>query len=209
MRTIAVCAMLMAGSAQLHAQQPFADGVTVERGSTRIAYWSRKPAQAAGQVVVNYGRPEWRESIAAEFDEQTKGKIWRMGSNFWSTLDTSLPLRFQGVEVRPGDYYLAVRRSADGARWELLLIDPEAARASHLDAYETATRPERLSILHSLPLRFERVAASVARLTISLKSNYPDDARSARLTISFGSFQLFADFSITTPAFLASDAEGG
>jgi hypothetical protein len=200
--------MLIASAPPLCAQQPFADGVTVERGSTRIAYWSRKPAQAAGQVVVNYGRPEWQQSVAAGFDDLTRGKVWRMGSNFWSTLDTSLALRFKGVEVAPGDYYLAVRRSAEGDRWELLLIDADKARAEYLDAYETATRPERLPIVHALPLQFEHVGGSSLRLTITLKSRHPDDPRSGRLTIAWGPFQLSADFSVATPPFLDAEKNG-
>ena len=103
-----------------------------------------------------------------------------MGNNLWSTLDTSLLLQFQGIEVQPGDYYLAVRRSGYGERWDLLLMYPDKTRAAYLDAYETATRPNHLSILHSLTLQFQEVTKSVYLLTISLKSSYPKNAKNSR-----------------------------
>ena len=42
----------------------------------------------------------------AKFDAMTKGKVWRMGSNHWTALDTSLPLKISGRSVPAGSYFL-------------------------------------------------------------------------------------------------------
>ncbi len=40
----------------------------------------------------------------------TSGKIWRMGENFWTSLDSNAPLTIGGVEVP----VLVVTRPEDG-----------------------------------------------------------------------------------------------
>src|SRR5690242_6251968 len=69
-----------------------------DRASSRVLYWNTKVDAAAGQFAINYGRPMWKKAYEdqAKLDEMTKGKVWRMGSNFWTNLDTCLPLKISG-----------------------------------------------------------------------------------------------------------------
>jgi DUF2911 family protein len=54
-----------------------------------------------------------------KFDGMTKGKTWRLGKDFWTVLDTNVPLKIAGKEVAAGTYYLGLFRSADGSAWSL------------------------------------------------------------------------------------------
>ena len=72
-----------------------------ERASTRVLYWDSAKDSAAGEFAIDYGRPVWKSEYddGTKFDAMTKGKLWRMGKDFWTVLDTSLPLKFSGKEV--------------------------------------------------------------------------------------------------------------
>ena len=109
-----------------------------DRASARVLYWNTVKNGAAGQFAINYGRPVWKSVYEdpANFDRMTKGKIWRMGSNFWTALDTCLPLKISGKDVPAGYYYLGLHRSEDGSKWSLAFIDPAKVRAAHLDAFQ-------------------------------------------------------------------------
>ncbi|MFY9572671.1 MAG: hypothetical protein WAV20_14825, partial [Blastocatellia bacterium] len=63
-----------------------------ERGTTRVGYWNNEKNMGAGQFAIDYGRPVWRREYedTAKFDSMTKGKVYRLGSNFWTTLDTDM-----------------------------------------------------------------------------------------------------------------------
>src|SRR5437764_3074452 len=65
-----------------------------ERGTTRVGYWDRKKNHGAGQFAIDDGRPLWKKDYedTAKFDAMTKGHVYRMGSNFWTTLDSDMPL---------------------------------------------------------------------------------------------------------------------
>src|SRR2546422_10299798 len=114
-----------------------------ERGTTRVGYWNNEKNQGAGQFAIDYGRPVWRKEYedTANFDKMTKGKVYRLGSNYWTTLDTDIPLTVAGKSIPAGQWYLGLHRSEDGATWSLAFIDPAKARAAHLDASEIERAP--------------------------------------------------------------------
>jgi hypothetical protein len=60
-----------------------------DRASARVLYWNTVKNGAAGQFAINYGRPVWKSDYEdpAKFDGMTTGKIWRMGSKFWTQDD--------------------------------------------------------------------------------------------------------------------------
>ncbi len=108
-----------------------------------------------GLVTVAYGQPEWKPEYVEQFDAMTKGKRWRFGRNWWTTLDTNTPLVLGDVAIEPGDYYLVVERPADSPDnddWYLLVLDPAPVRALQLDpvmAFET-TGGRRVKLTHEL-----------------------------------------------------------
>ncbi len=158
-----------------------------DRASARVLYWNTKADAAAGQLAINYGRPVWKKDYedAAKFDAMTKGKTWRMGSNFWTALVTDVPLKIGGKSVRPGAYYLGLHRSAEGSSWSLAFIDPAAVRRAHLDAFDI----RKATAMFEAPMSVAKADSKVDRLTITL--SYPkDQIRNVTMEVAWGNLAL-------------------
>ena len=168
-----------------------------ERGTTRVGFWNTRKNMGAGQFAIDYGRPVWKKEYedAAKFDAMTKGHVYRLGSNFWTTLDTDMPLTVGGTTVPAGLWYLGLARSADGATWSLVLIDPMKARAEHIDASEI----NRATIAYKAPMTIEQAAEPKDKLTIDLvfKRANPKDVT---LRIGWGKLQLSAPVQVPVPS---------
>jgi hypothetical protein len=124
----------------------------------------------------------------------TKGKIWRLGDNFWTTLDTDLSLTIAGKNIPAGLWYLGAERSTDGAQWNLVFIDPAKARAAHIDASEIGRAPIHIRA----PLTIGQASDVKNRLTVALTYKEPN-IRDVTLTISWGNLQLTAPISVSEP----------
>ena len=168
-----------------------------ERGTTRVGYWNNEKNMGAGQFAIDYGRPVWRKEYedTAKFDKMTKGKVYRLGSNFWTTLDTDMPLTIAGKTIPAGMWYLGLHRSEDGASWSLAFIDPAKARAAHVDASEI----ERAPIAYKVPMTFEQGAEAKDKLTIDLLFQKPN-LNAVTLKIAWGKMQLTAPIQVPVPA---------
>ncbi len=167
-----------------------------ERASARVLYWNTKADAAAGQFAINYGRPVWKKEYddPVKFDAMTKGKTWRLGSNFWTTLVTDLPLTIGGRSVRPGAYFLGLHRSADGSSWSLVFIDPVAARRAHLDAFDI----RKATAAFEAPMSVATPVGKVEKLTITL--SYPrDKIRHVTMKVAWGNLALTAPVEATVP----------
>jgi hypothetical protein len=142
------------------------DGPMEERGGARVLYWDTKLDTSAGQFAIEYGRPDWKKDYEdpAKFDAMTKGKVWRMGKNFWTLLDTSLPLTISGKSVAPGYYYIGLRRSADGANWSLAFLDPAPLRAARSDGFLV----NKAKMAFEVPVKVEPSKEIVGKLAIAL-----------------------------------------
>jgi DUF2911 family protein len=164
-------------------------GDTDDRASARVLYWDQAADTAAGQFAIDYGRPVWKPVYEdpAKFDAMTKGKVWRMGSNFWTTLVTDLPLEISGKRVAPGIYYLGLKRSADGARWSLAFIDPGAVRKARIDAFDI----RKAAVGFEAPMTEAKSPSKADKLTITL--SYPkDDIKNVTLRVAWGTLALTA-----------------
>jgi hypothetical protein len=179
------------GSAQ-NQQKPIQvfGGQPDERASTRILYETDK---AIGEFAIDYGRPVWKKQYEdpAIFDKMTRGKVWRLGKDFWTTLDTSLPLSITGREVSIGYYYLGLHRSEDGATWSLVFLDPVEIRSSKLDAFEINKAP----IAFRVPVNVEKGSETVDKLTLLL-SHQKQNITSVTLRIAWGKLHLNAPIEV-------------
>ena len=194
-----IAVLLLVASVQ--AQQPkptiVAEGGGVDDyGSTRVLYWNTKIDTSAGQFAINYGRPGWKKDYEdpAKFDAMTKGKVWRMGSNFWTTLDTSLALKISGKSVAVGAYYLGLHRSEDGATWSLAFIDPAKVRSARGDAFEI----QKVKVEFMAPMTVAKAAAPVQKLTITL-SHAKESPKKVALKVEWGNLALTAPIEATVP----------
>ncbi len=171
-------------------------GTPDDRASARVLYWNQKTEACAGELAINYGRPVWKKDYEdpEKFDKMTKGKVWRMGNNFWTVLDTDLPLKISGKDVPVGSYYLGLKRSADGSRWSLAFIDPARARSSRLDGFEIQKAPVKFEV----PIQPDQAGAKTEKLTITL--SYPkDDIWSVTLKVAWGNMALTAPIKVMFP----------
>ena len=196
---LALAVFLLGSLVSAHAQQPKPNvvaegGQPDDRASARVLYWNEAKNGAAGQFAIDFGRPLWKSVYEdpAKFDQMTKGKVWRMGSNFWTTLDTCVPLKISGKAISPGYYYLGLHRSADGAKWSLAFIDPAKVRAAHLDAFDVA----KAQVAFEAPVTVAQAEGKPEKLTITL--SYPkDNIRKVTLNIAWGTLALTAPVDVT------------
>jgi Protein of unknown function (DUF2911) len=190
-------ALLIASS--LHARQNQRIGVeggdVDDRGSARLLYWNGQTNAAAGQFAINYGRPVWHKEYddPAKFDSITKGKVWRMGSNYWSNLYTDVPLMISGTAVAPGLYFLGLQRSADGSSWGLGFIDPVKVRKARIDAFQIY----KAKVEFTAPMSIEPASPeAVEKLTITL-THPENDIHSATLKVAWGHLALTAPVKVS------------
>ncbi len=172
-------------------------GRAFERASARVLYnyRSRTREETAangflGELAINYGRPVWKSEYAdpATFDQMTKGQVWRMGTNFWTVLDTNRPVRISGREIAVGAYYLGLHRSQDGSTWSLAFIDPVKARRDQIDPLVIRKAP----IDFMIPMTFSRVEEPAERLTITLERERGGPPLDVTLRVVWGILQLTA-----------------
>jgi hypothetical protein len=170
---------------------------SAERGTTRVGYWNNEKNMGAGQFAIDYGRPVWRKEYedAPKFDAMTRGKVYRLGSNFWTTLDSDMPLTIAGKTIPAGNWYLGLHRSADGAVWSLVFIDPAKARAAHIDASEI----ERAPVAFKTPMTAEQAAEAKEKLTIDLVFQR-GNIKAVTLRIAWGKMQLSAPIQVPISA---------
>jgi hypothetical protein len=182
-----------------HAQQPkpaiiAEGGQPDDRASARVLYWNTVQRGGAGEFAIDYGRPVWKSAYEdqAKFDQMTKGKTWRMGSNFWTTLDTCLPLKISGKNVPVGYYYLGLHRSEDGSKWSLAFIDPAKVRAAHIDAFNI----DKAQVAFEVPMSVSEATTKPEKLTLEL--SYPkDNFHKVTLSVAWGTLALTAPIEVT------------
>jgi hypothetical protein len=187
---LAVCAQAQQAKPVIVAE----GGSPDDRASARVLYWNTKIDGAAGQFAIDYGRPVWKKAYEdkAKFDAMTNGKVYRLGSNFWTTLVTDLPLNIADKDIAPGVYYLGLDRSKDGNQWSLAFIDPAGVRAAHIDAFNIS----KAKVDFTAPMTTGNGGAPASKLTITL--SYPkDDIRNVTLKISWGTLELTAPIKVT------------
>jgi hypothetical protein len=125
----------------------------------------------------------------------TKGKVWRMGSNFWSNLYTDVPVTIGGKSIAPGLYFVGLQRSADGASWSLAFIDPAKVRKNRIDAFDI----RKASVEFTAPMTTESgPSETVEKLTITLSSSQ-SDIRTGTLKVAWGHLALSAPVHVAVP----------
>ena len=172
-------------------------GTPDDRASARVLYWNGQTDAAAGQLAIDYGRPVWKKEYndPAKFDAMTRGKVWRMGSNYWTTLDTNLPLSMGGKKVPIGSYYLGLHRSEEGSEWSLVFIDPGKARRMHLDAFQIERAPVEFEAVMSTVTKAE---TPMEKLTITL--SYPkDNIKHVTMLVAWGNLELSTPVDVGLP----------
>jgi hypothetical protein len=171
----------MAGHPQPTKQTSYDEGS--ERGCARIFYWFGP--DSAGQLMIDHGQPLWQDAFS-KFLQKPAGRRWRLGENFWTTLDTNMPLQLGGVDVPVGQYYCVLENDAKAGP-RLVLLDPQAVRKQRLDAFEAPKTTGGILV----PMQVGKRDDAAPRLHILLEVDAADGDR-ATLRIRFGPHELTA-----------------
>jgi tetratricopeptide (TPR) repeat protein len=167
-------------------EQVRAFAIATPRSSARLFLFGNR--RSAGQVMIDHGQPDWKDAYGEMIDSpDSVGKRWRLGSDFWTTLDSNLDLTIGGTKVPAGVYYLALEHKGD-SKIALVLLDPVAVRKEKIDAFQverTAGSGTEIVLQH------REVEDEAEKLAFSFESD-PADASSAKLIIRFGPHELTA-----------------
>lgn len=144
-----------------------------ERAASTKIFWDNGPV---GMVCVQYGQPEWKD----EYDSmlpKLKGKQHRLGKDFWTTFNTSVPVTIGQTKVEPGSYYLGLKVDADGG-FHLLVLDaknsdkqgwaPFIADAWKADYTVAMTKGETDTVAEKLAIELAAAGDDVTNMTFRI-----------------------------------------
>jgi hypothetical protein len=168
--------------------QVFEDGVT-PRARVRANYYKEVPGDqwgvSPGQVSIEYGLPVWKPEYVPMFEKMPLKKRWRLGSNYWTNLSSSLPFEVGGQKLRAGYYYLVLERTEE-KRWSLIILEPAEITRRGLDPYHVNLKDSGPGV--AVPLEWERSESPADRLEIKLKLK-DADPKEMTIQIRFGPHQ--------------------
>jgi hypothetical protein len=151
-----------------------------------------------GGISIDHGQPVWKDSYDG-MRQQLKGRLLRLGSNWWSTLTTSFPLDLGGTRIPAGSYLLGLTCDKDG-RFALALV--EATKALRAGAMpfpidKQGTMNWQPDYQAPLELRENVADTVVERMTMTLQFADGDIARGS-YTLAWGRHELVASLAIVT-----------
>jgi len=139
-----------------------------QRAATGLFYWDQAVGGSPGQIFLHYGQPEWKDDYE-KLITGDKATTLRLGSNWWATLDTTMPLTIGQTKVPSGVYYLGLHKTAKG-QWQLMLLDPKEVRKQKAHPGMTPSLTAKLNV----DLIYRKVGTSKDKLTISVKPSKSD-----------------------------------
>lgn len=156
-----------------------------ERRASRVFWFSR--AGSPGQVSVSYGGVAWKDSYAEDAkSKEFENRRWRLGKDFWTTIDSNLPMTIGTTAVPVGYYYLTLEKKSNGD-FVLALNDPAVVKKTKLDAFQADQTKGGIEVV----LKHETMPESSPKLDIAFSSDADDSSKGA-LTIKFGPNKLTA-----------------
>jgi hypothetical protein len=143
-----------------------------------------------GGCSLSYSAPDWK----AEYDkpgalDPYRGQNVRLGKNWWTTFETSVPVEIGGTKLMPGAYVLGLHYTEDG-EFHLLAIDAGMAMKKGMMPFS----PQGWSGGTAMPLTLEKDSLDEThqKMEISISANQDDPSKGA-FAIRWGKHQLTAD----------------
>ena len=140
-------------------------------------------------VAVTWSAPQWK----AEYDkpgvmDSFKGQNVRLGKNWWTQIDTNIPLEIGGQKLPVGSYFLGLHYTKDG-EFHLMAFDTKMAMKNSLmpfmgDQWKGGT---------AIPLKLnkDKLDKTVEKMLIVIQADDKGDTGSFR--IHWGKHELAAD----------------
>ena len=173
--TFRIALLAAALSVPAVAQVQVFGGNAPRMASTRI-FFQNGPV---GMVCVQYGQPEWKDEYDAMADK-LKGKRMRLGKDFWTTLNTSVPLTVGATKVAPGSYYLGLECDAEGGFHLLVLRAENSDKQGWAPFMPDAWKPD-----YACAMEKGVSQSSATRMTMDLASDAKDPAN-MKFSINWG-----------------------
>ncbi|MCA8977592.1 MAG: DUF2911 domain-containing protein [Planctomycetes bacterium] len=162
-----------------------------ERGaSTQILFGDG----IAGGVSIEYGQPIWKDSYNAMLD-QLKGKLNRLGKDWWTTMTTSFTLDIAGTVVPAGSYLVGLDCDKDG-KFALALL--EATKGLKHGALPFAMGKEGMNWKpdYLVPLQLKKDAAAEVVEKMTMTIDLTKGLEGGSYTLAWGKHELTASITV-------------
>lgn len=192
--TLGVFALVFVGSAPALLAQGESNitvfGGQADRKSSRVLFWERG-AGPKGQVCVTWGPVAWKDTYAQAIDgDAMVGKRWRFGGDYWTMLETQFDITIAGVELKAGQHFLTLVKTASGDI-HMHVLDPVECRKKKLDPF-VADRAEKAT---AVPLKLEKSEKPAKMLDLHIVKGEKDITKMT-FKVAFGPHVLTAPISV-------------
>jgi len=161
------------------------------RGETRLMA-ATEDFSVFTMASLTYGQPEWKASYDAQLDK-LKGKVNRLGKDWFTTLITMSDLEIGGAKIPAGSYIVGLHCDQDG-KFALALLDSTKAMKNKI--YPGMDfKPEFVC-----PLTLNKDAAKdvVSKMTMTFDAKQEDGGKGT-FTLAWGKHTLTAPAQIHAP----------
>ena len=95
-----------------------------KRFGSRATYFAGKGSP--GQLAIDYGSPKWKRLLQRResSDEKFINRRWRFGANFWTNLDTNIPLTDERAPRSPPATTTSRSPTRANKKFVLNVLDP-------------------------------------------------------------------------------------
>lgn len=152
------------------------------RGASRID-GGRAGGDRQAFALLDHGRPAWSSELAAAARELPKGRRWRLGQNWWTTLDSNVALTLGGRKLAAGSWHLSLKKTGNDA-WALVCTPARDDVGAQLDAFAVDQSKAAVEV----PLTAATAGEPAKTLQVACEAR--DGAH--RLRIAFGGHELTA-----------------
>lgn len=136
-------------------------------------------------ACLDHGEVKWREAFTKEMDGLQRNARWRLGSNWWTSLDTRAPLSIGGVILPVGRWHLVLSRGKGKEDWHLVCLAAADTLRAGLDAMSANATKGGIV----MPLSFQRGQPEAKTLAVGFRGA----AGGNQLVIRFGEYSLAAE----------------
>lgn len=156
-----------------------------DRHASNIIMFSESGVTAF--IAITYSSPTWQDAYDAQLP-QMRGKDHRLGKNWWTAFDTTVPLEIGGTKVPAGSYFLGLRCDKDG-NFHVLAFDSKQAMKNKLMPFDTEAWQGGIAI----PMKFAKdsLDETQQKMLIEIKAD-KDNPSEGNFAIRWGTHELSA-----------------
>lgn len=163
-----------------------------QRAETRMMVFNDDFSVFA-MASLTHGQPMWKPEYDGMLDK-VKGRMNRLGKDWFTTLITSSELEIGGSKIAPGSYVVGLHCDKDG-KFALALMDSSKAMKAGLTPFTPEWKPE---ITAPLTLNKDAAAEIVEEMTMTFAAT-DGGAGKGTFTLAWGKHTLTAPVMLHAP----------